>query len=388
LGRRMVRAVLQAMDEDGTLRMERLPGSVEPYDWQPSQEGRAVDALVRYYRVSEDDAALELALRMTRYALDRCFTPEGAITEEAGTHGHSINALVAGMLDLALLVNDPAMLGRAKAVFDVGLPRFNSSFGWSMENLREYRADAYSPQKLAKAEGLICRGESNNTGDLLRAALLLGKAGYPEYYGRAERILRGHLLPSQVVDVDGMSDDAGAAEDRLRSLASRIRGGFSFPTPNELLYDEAGPIVTYDITSGAADALCEVWRAIAGQDSAGIRVNLLLDVEADDIRVESLLPREGRVEISNRSGRNVFVRVPRWVSRCDVSLSADGAAQPVRCTGGYLRASGKNIAVCFPVREERTVESVAYKRYMIDWRGDQIVGMWPAGRFLPMFPVS
>ena len=172
--RLMTRTMRQAIDETGAIHLDRLPGYLEAYTHQPAQEGRAVDALVRYYRVTGDEAGLELAILMTKYALEHCFTTAGALTEEAGTHGHSITAIVAGMADLALLLNDQDLLQRVKAIYDVGMPRFNSSFGWSMESLSNF----------------VPRGESNNTGDLLRAALLLGKAGFPDCFGDAEKILR------------------------------------------------------------------------------------------------------------------------------------------------------------------------------------------------------
>lgn len=373
-GRRMVRKVLLALDEKGKIHLERLPGYIESYNHQPSQEGRAVDALVRYYRVSEDEAALELAILMTTYALENCFTVEGALTEEAGTHGHSINALVAGMLDLALLLNDAVMLRRLKKIFDVGLPRFNSSFGWSMESLNNFTP----------------RGESNNTGDFLRAALLLGKAGYPDYFGNAERIIRGHLLPSQVLEVERFSDEPNT-EDRLSNLASRIRGGFAFPAPNDLIEDpKKDSLMVYDITSGAVDGLCEAWRAIITEDNAGIHINLLFDFEVKGVRVKSYLSTKGQVDIENTTGRNIFVRIPRWVRSADVRLKAKGVEKARRFIGSYLLIPGRDgyqaITVEFPMRDARIVESIAFKQYTIDWRGDQIVAMLPPGEYMPMFP--
>ena len=372
--RRMVRTMRQALDETGQIHLDRLPEYVESRSHQPSQEGRAVDALVRYYRVSGDEVALELANLMTIYALEHCFTAAGTLTEEAGTHGHSINAMVAGMLDLALLLNDQKLLQRVKAVYDVGLPRFNSSFGWSMESLSNF----------------IPRGESNNTGDILRAALLLGRAGFPTYFEHAERILRGHLLPSQVIDVEGFSDNPDAQEDRLRSLASRIRGGFAFPTPNDFLVQPDATIVVYDITSGAVDGLCEAWRAIVTEDDAGIFLNLLLSCETEGVRILSYLSGEGRIEIENTSGRNIFVRIPQWVLPKDINLKLNDAEHALSFIGPYLLVPGREgvqrININFPMRKTRTVESIAYKRYTIDWVGNQIVAMSPEAEHLPMFP--
>ena len=62
-----------------------------------------------------------------------------------------------------------------------------------------------------------------------------------------------------------------------------------------------------------------------------------------------------------------------------------------------LQGGRHTIAVRFPLREERTVESIVYQRHTIDWRGDQIVAMSPPqipnpnmpplpAPSLPMFP--
>ena len=365
LARRLVRTIRQALDEEGRIHLERLPPSVESYNHQPSMEGRAVDALVRYYRASDDDVALETAGLMTRFALEKCFSESGDLTEEAGTHGHSINALVAGMLALALLTNDAKLLERVRRVYDVGLARFNSSFGWSMEALHKYRL----------------RGEANNSGDLLRASLLLGKGGYPDYYGRAERILRSHLLPSQLVEVANFSDDPHAAENRLRSLASRVRGGFGFPTPNDLQFGPESPVFVYDIVSGAVDALCQAYRAMVGEDGVGIRLNLLLGMEREGLRVRSHLSSEGRIEIANSSGRNLQIRVPSWVPPSQLQLTVNGSVAAARLMGPYLLvaagAGTDRVRLVFPVPRTRTVESIVYQRFSIDWQGDQIVAMSP-----------
>jgi len=412
--RRMVRKLRQSLDEKGQIHLERLPAYVRESTGQPHREGRSTGALVSYYRLTGDEVALETALLLADYALRHCFTAHGALTEKAGHHGHSINGLVAGMLDLALLVNDPRLLQRAKAAYDVGLSSLNSSFGWSRERVDEFNQ----------------KGEGNSTGDYLRAALLLGRAGFPEYYGQAERILRGHLLPSQVIDVEGFSDDPNAEQDYLRSVASRIRGGFGFRTPNDLIVDgyinphmgykttgldcaeklvrsttnavliqeavllsreDSDRVITiYDVTSAVVEALCAAWHSIITEDDMGVRVNLLLSCQGKGLTVKSHLSGEGRIDIENTGGRNILVRIPSWVSRSDIKLTAGGMSRPLKFIGSYLLAPGnaghQAINIQFPMRKERTVESISYKEYTIDWAGDQIVAMSPPAQHIPMFP--
>lgn len=373
LARRMVRKVLAAVDQEGVIDLGALSPHVSEYTDQPHQEGRAVDALVRLFRVNGDEAALDLADRMTRFALARCFAEEGSIREEASTHGHSINAMVAGMADLALLTGDADRLLRIKAIYDVGLPRFNSSFGWSQEALNHYNL----------------RGESNNTGDLLRLALLLGACGWTSCYEDAERILRSHLLPSQVVEVADLPDDE-AAEDAWSRRASRLRGGFSFPTPNDLLVDGNAPLTTYDITSGAVDGLCEARKGMATCMSGVPRVHLLFSGGAAGMRVESDLPASGAVRLQSEGGvRSAMVRLPSWADPQQTKVTVGGREVPLRVYGGYafipMESTG-SAEVTFPMAETRTVESICYQQFTIQWRGDQITAMSPAAENRPMFP--
>ena len=50
--RRMIRTVRAALADNGAIQLDRLPPYVLDYNHQPSQEGRAVDALVRNYRIT------------------------------------------------------------------------------------------------------------------------------------------------------------------------------------------------------------------------------------------------------------------------------------------------------------------------------------------------
>lgn len=382
LARKMVRKMLTLVDRDGVIQLDKFPGTVQqPYTWQSEQEGRALDALVRYYRVSDDAAGMELASRIVKFAVDKCYTPDGYLTELAGTHGHSVCAMLAGLCDYALLTSDGEFAALARRVFDNGLPRFNSSFGWSMESLHVYTCDSYSETK-----GLITRGESNNTGDILRAAVLLGQLGYRKHFGIAERILRSHLLPSQLVDTDGLSD-ADNADDGKRRMASRIRGGFSFPTPNDLLYDSSCPIFTYDITSGAVDGMCEAYGAIVTGDEMGFRVNMHLDYSDPQVQVKTSLPLTGITRVSAMSRPALLIAKPSSAS--DVNVIVDGKACEARQMPRYWFFGncdkGIEVTLEFTPARNRTHESIAYKKHTIDWVGEQIVAMSPAGKYMPFF---
>lgn len=374
LARGMVRRVLGALDSDGVIDLDRLPTHLDTYTWQPHQEGRAVDALVRLFRVTGDEAALDLAARMTRFALATCFGPVGELREEAGSHGHSINALVAGMLDLAAATCDSEVADAARAAYEVALPRFNASFGWSLEALQRPNL----------------RGESNNTGDLVRAALLVGAGGRSRGYEDAERYLRSHLLPSQVLEVGDLPDAEDGGSDALSRRASRLRGGFSFPTPNDLLVEERAALVTYDITSGAVDGLCEARRAAITPGPDAARVNLLFSGRAHGVEVRSELPESGRVAVAGPGDRPVMVRVPSWVQEGEARWEVGDREVAATRLGGYslapLPPGSPEAVLTFPVPARRTTEWVSFQEFTIDWIGDCVVAMSPAATLRPMFP--
>ena len=183
------------------------------------------------------------------------------------------------------------------------------------------------------------------------------------------------------MEVANFSDDPHAAENRLRSLASRVRGGFGFPTPNDLQFGPESPVFVYDIVSGAVDALCQAYRAMVSEDGVGIRLNLLLSMEREGLRVRSHLSSEGRIEIANSSGRNLQIRVPSWVPPSQLQLTVNGSVAAARLMGPYLLvaagAGTDRVRLVFPVPRTRTVESIVYQRFSIDWQGDQIVAMSP-----------
>ena len=106
-----------------------------------------------------------------------------------------------------------------------------------------------------------------------------------------------HLLPSQAISVDDLPDDPNETDDSVHRRASRLRGGFSFPTPNDFLLHLDATIATYDITSGAVDGMCEALSSIITSDDAGVRINLLFSHEAQGVHLTSHLSQTGRLEI-------------------------------------------------------------------------------------------
>ena len=377
LAHQFVRTIEAATRETGT-----FPASMlfeEGWAEHPAEEsfpnthsGRLIGALVKYYRVTNDPVALDIAIRFAEHNIAHTFTPEGELTELAGTHLHSTEGTVAAIIDLGILTNEYYYIDFGKHLYDVGLRPWRTSFGWAKES-RNF------------SEG---RGEANNTGDFIEAALLLGQAGYREYFGDAECMIRNGLLASQIVNTDWISNYEGTpdTEDYIYSdVKSRARGAFAFTTPND--YHSYNT----DLVGGAVQSMGESWNAIFTKDQSGLHVNLLFSKESEEMTMRSHLPAEGKLEITLHQEYPLFIRVSSWLSRETLQIFVNGQT----CSPRFHRhevfiselAPGDRVELLFPQTKQRTTELAAgYDTpYEIDWLGDTIVNISPQGKIARLY---
>ena len=249
------------------------------------------------------------------------FLPDGSYDREKfGTHTHSTTCVMSSLAQLADLTGDAAVLERVRSFAENGLWAIRDDLGWVIES----SADDSPPD----------RGECNNTGDIVETALILGRHGYPGYFQDAERILRGHLLPSQLRDVGFIPEPANPSnEDGLRNVKDRHLGAFGFPAPYG--YRPVGlerVSFNMDIVGGVVGTLCEALREGVMNGADGVRVNLLLDQDTTDARVVSG-DSAGRVRITTRRGDPLWVRLPEWVYRDSLRVTGTG---DYRILGKYL----------------------------------------------------
>ena len=167
---------------------------------------------MKYYRATGYGPALELAIVLKDKAITEFFTEEGEYDlAKFGAHVHSVTCTMSSLAQLADLTSDSTVMDRVKTFYDNGLRELRDELGWSIEGMNPED----NPDK----------GEMNNTGDILETALILGRWGYTECYHDAERILRCHLLPSQLRDIS-FADEPCNPEgvDGKRNPGQRQRG--------------------------------------------------------------------------------------------------------------------------------------------------------------------
>jgi hypothetical protein len=335
---------------------------------------RSIGPLVKLYRATGLASALELALILKDKSLE-FFTPEGAYhKEQLGTHTHSTTCVMSSLAQLADLTSDINLLHRVKAFYDNGLREIRDDLGWVIENSNE----GANPDM----------GECNNTGDIVETALILGQWGYPEYYQDAERILRGHLLPSQLRDISFIEDPPNPYnEDGKHNIAHRHLGAFGFPAPYGHAPIDAHRIsFNMDIVGGSVGTLCEAYRTISTSNAAGHRVNLLFDHETENIKIKSPYTHDA-LTITVKTPGPLFVRLPSWLSPDAIQMTDDQLSP--RVNNGFLFFAhppvNQPISLLFELPNQDLILKHRTRNLRVHLKGDSVVAMDNFGADLTFF---
>ncbi len=401
--RRRLGALLDSLmaitDDGGLFRADRiaaeplLSGAVPFVDHQVIGEfyqsctqnrGRLIMALTQAYRALGDPRALELAQRFVRLVRAEAFTEDGHLTHLAGNHTHSITGTVHGLADWGLLAGDLDTLDHARRIMQAGLPPTCSSFGWSIEG--------------AWREAIPGRGEVNNTGDMVQAALILGRAGWPGFFESAERMIRSHVLPSQW-RVGGQRGAGGQPyrqpADDPKNPPPRVPdaedGGWGCPAVNDRYGGSRFGVL--DITQGGIQCLWAAIRDGIAQDDFGTAVHLLFSNRVPSLQVDSGLPGRGLLRIateaSERAPATLRVRRPSWLDGGRLAVRRDGVAERPSLTEHWMIvpvAGPATVEITFPVTRRGGTEWVNHRPWHVVWDGDQVVAMDPKGECAPMYP--
>ena len=339
---------------------------------------RSMGPLVKYFRATGYGPALELAVRLKEKALDGFYPEDGSYhLDKLGSHTHSTTCVMSSLAQLADVTMDLGLLNRVKAFYDNGLWEIRDAIGWVLEIDRE----GYSPD----------HGEINNSGDILETALILGRWGHTECYADAERIVRGHILPSQLRDIAFIEERPNpVGEDGRRDIARRHRGAFGFPAPYGHKPLESESIsFNMDIVGGGVGSLCEAVRESTRFDEAGHWVNLLFDHETPYVNVESPYTHPALTIRIKRPGA-LWIRVPTGVDPADVRIfGAEGAEVDACATNGYLLLSRPPVNRPLTVQFTLPDSTITLKHRSRDIRahltGDAVVAMENFGADLTFF---
>jgi hypothetical protein len=388
--RRHIDALARITEKQGEV--WRFPGRAHPrggwlsgYDGGTGTKGAAdpcyeggvlLSPLLMFYDMEGYDPAFELARGLVNWVLTT-----NAIAEDGRfrDHVHSRLATAGGLIRYALLTGRDDILERGKRAVDFALG-LSTAFGWV-------------PEYVERPEGCeVCC-----IMDLLDCLFLLARAGQPQYYDVAERVVRNHLVESQLRDTGWLpTGPLGPDNDRSSTwgMPQRLFGAFAgWSAPNDFIGRAVWALMNCCTPAGIR-ALYLAWNEVLGGDWMTTRVNLLLNHAAESASVRSWLPAEGRVEVKVKQPKPVEIRVPDWVDHSQVKVTVDGTAAEFTWSGNYVKLgeygkssleAGQQVTVTFPVRETTTTETRGGGTFTVHWRGDTVLQVDPAGVHCPLY---
>ncbi|MEG0494357.1 MAG: hypothetical protein RR696_14275, partial [Clostridia bacterium] len=278
----------------------------------PVTMGRYIGPLVKFYRATGEASALEQAIKLKNCCFEHVLNSQGDYDVEIfGGHTHSTTAMLSSLAQLGETLCDLSILKRVDAFMKNGLKQIAIDTGWCIEGY--HRQDDV--------------GEINNTSDIMETCIILGRAGFSGYFARAERILRAHFLPSQLLDthfIPELEDQTSLATYRL---ASQSIGAFGFPCPYGHEDHEGAQIsFNWDIVGGGVGGLCEAQRAVCQQVGALHSINLLFNVSTSVLSFQNPYDGNGTATLTAfEEGTAIRLRIPAHCSA--VTCSKQGAVE-------------------------------------------------------------
>ncbi len=388
------------------------PGSHDPNgDPDPSgaggggfiyTDGHPLRAFSRWYAVSGDKKALDMAQRLTNFLLrpEVWGNGEGPSTVDATTHGlwkghyHSHSMGMAGLLEYALATNDPRV-----AQFVVDFYTYSRNFGISRIGWFPCFAGPINEvqDNCLKSWGAkTVMMEGCDIGDMTWLAAHLSSAGLGDYWEDIDQWVRNQLVEYQMINKDILEEIvAGSPAHQIDpvtetddNVIARNVGAFmssADPTVGE-------PWWTMCCNANCAlGGLYSAWKTMVQTTGDVSRVNLLFNRNSAALDVASYLPYEGKVVLNNKTSRRVYVRVPRWANKKAVRGFVNQAELTAAWFGDYLVVErlqkGDRVTITFPMVEtvEKYKELTSGLEYTCRFRGNTVVDISPRSP-LPLRP--
>ncbi len=354
-------------------------GSVVAY------HGHQLYGLAWWYEVSGDERAVTLARKLARFVMQPRFwgaEPEPLMVagHEQGhfiTHLHARCVALRGLLRYAVATNDQRAKEFVRFAYEfartLGIPRL----GW-----------------------YACYGASNHfaycegcaLGDMVALGIRLSDAGLGDYWDDVDGIARNHLIEGQLTDASLLEHVAEGGPSRPAGTPWRLTNrGFEnidvFPgqevTENVIersLGNYAGhstptsipsPWVMQCCTGNGTQGLYYAWESIVRGQDGDAQVNLLLNRASSWLDVDSHLPYEGKVLLTNKTARRVSVRIPSWVDRNAIRCTVNGEDRTQAWIGSYLVVDALKPADLVRLEFPMVEETVTYTALSRMWRSEQ-----------------
>ncbi|MHB0879022.1 MAG: glycoside hydrolase family protein [Anaerolineae bacterium] len=345
--------------------------------------GNPLRGLVRWYETSGDAGALELAGKLVRYMLKPGFWEAGRVIDLVGPehaefigHFHSTLVGLRGILEYAIATNDKRLKQFVRDGYTYARSFGISRIGWFPGSI--------APEAWGRPRHEALRCEGCGVADMTALAVRLSQVGVGDFWEDVDQYVRNQLIEHQLVRSDLLSAASQASAERplhpdsetdVDALA-RMTGAFT---------DWAGMthagVGAGCCTANCSQALYYAWDGIVGYSDEVAQVNLLLNRASPWVDVDSYLPYEGKVVLTNKAAQALYVRMPYWLDKAAVHGTVNGAAVPARWLGNYLVFTdlrpGDVAVVQFPIVEASETYRVGDTRYTCRFRGNTLVDIAP-----------
>jgi len=371
---------------------EMLEGLRQQYD----DSAKAVSALTHGFiikslmvcaRLMHSDLALHLAQTLVKkvFADPQIFS--SANTFQRGAHMHTNLRTLVGAADYAIYTNDSNLYNRVEALYR-HVKALTTRFGFLPE--------------VMERQGDIISCETCTIMDYLGLTATLANHGYPEYWGEVERMVRNHLIESQVGEASWLHSDSSrpdTAQFTWRDIDKRMVGGYAgWSSPNHILaacetLPWGGPELREKTRAfqnccggSGTHAFFIAWKNAVRYANGILSVNLHLDKLLPQAEIRCCQPYQGLLTIQLQEACTVKIRIPEFVKPGEIQVAAEAAADAQQISGNFLDLgpcrAGEMIRVTYPLpvyREEISVGNPGFRQYhyRVTWKGDTVVKMEP-----------
>ncbi|MGH7454426.1 MAG: hypothetical protein ACRENG_23935, partial [bacterium] len=276
--------------------------------------GFIIKSLMVCARLMNVEAELQLAEFLVQrvFADHKIFSPNNTFWQ--GGHAHTNLRTLVGAADYALYVNDPIIFSRVDALYRY-VKSITTRFGFLPE--------------VIDRQGDMIACETCTLMDYIGLAVTLANHGHPEYWGEVERVVRNHLIESQVQDTSWLKSDPNKPDTEQfswRDIGQRMIGGYAgWSAPNHILAacetlmwggpELRGKIRAFQNCCGGSGthAFFIAWKNAARYDNGCLAVNLHIDKLLPQAEIRGYQPYQGLLTIQLKASCNVKVRIPEFV---------------------------------------------------------------------------
>jgi hypothetical protein len=346
------------------------------------EQAASLRGLVIEYVRNHDPAAKELADKVVRFLMKPSLWEDTRKTGSAGNehgawagHFHGNMSAFQGLLEYAMATDNGALKQAMREAYEHAVRNSIIRMGWAPFWNKEEGMFGRDEPITAWCEG--CQHL-----DLVAMAVKLSDAGLGDYWDDVESVARNQMVEQQFTSLEKMEALAGVGR-KNEAVLKKFLGGFGGAEPTCALPEPMGCC-----SANAPMGLYYAWHGITRLNHGVATVNLFLNRGSTWLDVDSWLPYEGKVVLTNKQARTVMVRIPAWLNVERVQCFVDD--KPVRpprvgrhlvfegLTGqGPSGKNGEKIRLEFPVPATQSQYTMYDRTYTVSFRGATVVDIQP-----------